>query len=90
MRLRKDRLISRGQHLSRLTRAERRALAWALAISVVVHGLLLGLTFGGYGPGLPGFDLPWRERRVVVPDLQVVLAPAPAAPTAPPARRQRR
>jgi len=86
MRLRKDRLKSRGQNLSRLTREERRSLTWALVFSVLVHGLLLGLTFGGQGPGLPGFDLPWRDRRVVAPDLQVVLAPAPApSPVADPA-----
>jgi chemotaxis protein histidine kinase CheA len=41
----------------------------------------LSLTFGGQGPGLPGFGLPWQERRIEAPALRVVLMPAqiPAA-----------
>ena len=33
--------------------------------------------------GLPGFMLPWKERRVEVPDLRIVLVPARVAPAAP-------
>ena len=45
--------------------------------------------FGGQESGLPGFALPWQERRIEVPDLRVELAPArvadpkPAIPSAP-------
>jgi hypothetical protein len=55
--------------------AERRRLTLALLLSLLIHTLLLSLTFGGQGLGLPGFGLPWRERRVEVPALRIVLAP---------------
>ena len=44
--------------------AERRRLTLALLLSLLIHTLILSLTFGGDGPGLPGFGLPWRERRI--------------------------
>ena len=56
--------------------AGRTRLAGAVLVSLVVHLLLLGLSFGGQEWGLPGFGLPWRERRVEVPTVQVILAPA--------------
>ena len=56
--------------------AERRRLTAALLLSLLIHALLLSLTFGGQGLGLPGFGFPWHERRVEVPDLHVVLVPA--------------
>ena len=56
--------------------AERRRLAVALLFSLLMHTLLLGLTFGGQALGLPGFAFPWRERRIEAPDLRVVLMPA--------------
>lgn len=66
-------------------KGERQSLLIALGISLLAHGLMLGLTFGGQEFGLPGFDLPWRERRVAAPDLHVVLAPAPKpTPAEPP------
>ena len=52
----------------------------ALLGSLFFHLVLLSLTFGGQGPGLPGIGLPWQERRIEAPDLHVVIAPAPAAP----------
>lgn len=55
--------------------AERRRLALALLLSLLIHALLLSLTFGGQGLGLPGFGFPWRERRIEAPDLRVVLVP---------------
>jgi hypothetical protein len=64
-------------------RRERRPLALALLLSVLVHALLLSLTFGDAELGLPGLALPWRERRVEVPDLRVVLVPAHVAPAEP-------
>jgi len=60
-------------------------MAVALLSSVLIHTLLLSLTFGDQGLGLPGLGLPWRERRVEVPDLRVVLLPARVTPAAPPA-----
>ena len=49
----------------------------SLLLSLLIHGLLLSLTFGGQGLGLPGLGFPWQERRVEVPELRVVLVPAP-------------
>lgn len=69
------------QRLNLLSRSERKTLAIASLGSVLAHLALLGLTFGVQDFGLPGFDLPWRERRIAAPDLHVVLAPGPA-PTA--------
>ncbi|MGQ3417114.1 MAG: hypothetical protein ACT6UC_00005, partial [Hydrogenophaga sp.] len=72
---------------------ERRRMTLALTFSLIFHALLLSLTFGGQGMGLPGFGFPWQERRAEVPVLHVVLGPAqpggaptPAtpAPVAPP------
>jgi membrane protein involved in colicin uptake len=77
------------QRLNLLSRPERKTLAIASLVSVLAHVALLGLTFGGQDFGLPGFDLPWRERRIAAPDLHVVLAPGPTpavgsvAPAAP-------
>ena len=82
------RVASRGGWLrARLAGRERRRLGLALLLSLGLHTLLLFMVFDGYEPGLPGFSLPWRERRVEVPELRVVLAPAPVAraETVPPA-----
>jgi hypothetical protein len=53
---------------------ERRRLAPALLLSLLIHALLLSLTFGSEELGLPGFAFPWRDRRIEVPALRVVLA----------------
>ena len=63
--------------------AERRRLTLALLLSLLIHALLLSLTFGGQGLGLPGFGLPWQERRIDAPDLRVVLVPARVAAAEP-------
>lgn len=63
--------------------AERRRLPPALLVSLLIHALLLSLTFGREGLGLPGFGLPWQERRVEAPELSVVLMPARAPDVAP-------
>ncbi len=55
---------------------ERWRLTLALLLSLLIHMLLLSLTFGGQGLGLPGFGFPWQERRTEVPDLHVRLVPA--------------
>lgn len=65
-------------------RAERRRPTTALGLSLLIHALLLSLSFGGDGPGLPGLIFPWQERRAEAPELRVVLTQAPqaAAPAA--------
>ena len=55
---------------------ERRRLTHALLLSLLIHALLLSLTFGGQGLWLPGFGFPWQDRRIEVPDLRVVVVPA--------------
>lgn len=55
---------------------ECRQLAVALLLSLVIHALLLGLSHGGQGIGLPGFNFPWRERRAEATDLHVRIVPA--------------
>jgi TonB family protein len=52
---------------------ERRRLTYALLLSLLIHTLLLSLTFGGQG--FWGFGFPWQDRRIEVPDLRVVLLP---------------
>ena len=59
--------------------ADSRRLAVALLFSLLFHILLLSLTFGGKEFGLPGFGIPWQERRIAAPDLYVVLKPAQVA-----------
>src|SRR5689334_22243890 len=60
---------------ARAGRHERRRLGLALLVSLFLHALLLGLTFGEQGLGLPGIGLPWQARRTDVPELRVVLLP---------------
>ena len=43
---------------------ERRRLAPALLLSLLIHAWLLSLTFGGQGLWFPGFGFPWQERRI--------------------------
>jgi hypothetical protein len=67
-----------GQPPVRRTSSHGRRLSLPLLISLLAHALLLSLQFGSQEFGLPGFTLPWQDRRVEVPDLRVVLAPPPA------------
>ncbi|HEX6707857.1 MAG TPA: TonB C-terminal domain-containing protein [Albitalea sp.] len=67
------------QQPSQRTSDERRRLALALLVSLLIHALLLSLTFGGNGMGLPGLSFPWRDRRTEVPPLRIVLVPAHVA-----------
>src|SRR5207249_4964860 len=64
-------------------RPERTRLTYALLLSLLIHMLLLSLTFGGQGLGLPGFGFPWQDRRIEAPDLRVALVPAPVTATEP-------
>ena len=63
--------------------AERSRLTLAFLLSLLMHTLLLSLTFGGQMLGLPGFSFPWRERRIEAPDLRVSLVPAQVTPVEP-------
>ena len=51
-------------------------LTCALLASLLIHALLLSLTFGGGGFWLPGLGFPWQDRRIEAPDLRVVVVPA--------------
>ncbi|PZO12137.1 MAG: hypothetical protein DCF26_19600, partial [Burkholderiales bacterium] len=62
---------------------ERRRMRLALLGSLLFHALLLGLTFGGQGIGLPGFGFPWQDRRIEVPNLRILLSPAQGTATKP-------
>ena len=55
--------------------SERWRMASSLLLSLLIHGSLLSLTFGGKGLGLPRLSFPWQERRIEVPELRVVLVP---------------
>jgi TolA protein len=59
---------------------ERGPMARGLLFSLLVHALLLllSLSAGGQGLGLPGLVFPWQNRRAEVPDLRVVLVQAAA------------
>jgi TonB family protein len=72
-----------GQARKRRAIADIRRLTTPLLISLLFHALLLSLTFGDQASGLPGLGIPWRERRVVAPDLRVELVRAPVAAAAP-------
>lgn len=50
-------------------------MSTALVLSLLIHALLLSLTFGNQGVGLPSLDFPWRERRFEAGDLHVALLP---------------
>jgi hypothetical protein len=52
----------------------------ALLLSLLAHALLLSVALGGQTFGLPGLNLPWKERRLGTNDLQILLAPAQPAP----------
>jgi hypothetical protein len=69
---------------------QQRRLWVAVLLSLLLHGLLFSLTIGGQGFGRPGFGLPWQERRIEVPDLQVFMVPAPTRPPQPEAGVGRR
>ena len=62
---------------------EHRRLTHALLLSLLIHTLLLSLTFGGEGLGLPGFGFPWRDRRIEAPGLSVALVPPQVTPAEP-------
>src|ERR1700741_1758906 len=75
--------VSSGRFNGLFIQSDPRRLSTALLVAVLLHALLLSITLGGQTFGLPGFKLPWKERRLGADDLQVVLAPLPAPVTAP-------
>ena len=64
--------------------SEHRRLTHALLLSLLIHTLLLSLTFGGQGLWLPGFGFPWQDRRIEAPDLRVVVVPPQVTAAEPP------
>jgi outer membrane biosynthesis protein TonB len=57
--------------------ADRARLAFALAFSLLLHGLILSLRFGAPGFGLPVLAFPWAERRAPAMNLSVRLLEVP-------------
>ena len=80
---RSARATGRWQRLSRRMSGERRRMTFALLLSLLIHTLLFSMAFGDQEHGLPGFAFPWRDRRTEVPDLRIVLVPAPTPPASP-------
>ena len=66
-------------------RSDQRQLSVAVIVSLLFHAIFLTLSLGGRGSGLPGWDLPWRERRAEATPLRVLLGAgsAPGAAAAP-------
>ena len=77
------RATGRWQRLSQHVGRERRDMVSALLLSLLVHTLVFSLNFGGQGLGLPGLAFPWRDRRIEVPDIRIVLVPARVTPAEP-------
>ncbi|MEN9539597.1 MAG: hypothetical protein RLZZ126_1832 [Pseudomonadota bacterium] len=55
-----------------------------LSLSLVVHALLLSLSFGSGGSLLPMLTFPWQDRRIEAPEPRIALLPTPAAVPADP------
>ncbi len=51
-------------------------LSAALLLSLIAHALLLSISIGGQTFGLPGFNFPWKEKRLGANDLLILLQPA--------------
>ena len=73
-----------GQRRSLEQRRLTPALLLSALLSLLLHMLLLSLTFGGQGLGFPGFGVPWQDRRIAVPDLRVAVVPAQVTPVVEP------
>lgn len=58
-------------------------LSAAMFVSVLFHAVLLSVAFSGSIYGLPGLNLPWKERRLGADDLRITLAPAVSKAPAP-------
>ena len=58
---------SSGRIAIQRTSPEHGRLTHALLLSLLIHTLLLSLTFGGQGLWLPGFGFAWRGGRIEAP-----------------------
>ena len=75
----------RAQLLAPRKGFDRRRLTYALLLSLLLHTLLLRLTFDGQGLGFPSLTFFWQDRRVAVSELRVLVLPVPdPAPTGAP------
>ncbi|MBK7414309.1 MAG: hypothetical protein IPJ38_03480 [Dechloromonas sp.] len=72
-----DPLPAYSRDAVRRTSSDGRRLSLPLLISLFFHALMLSLQFGSQEFGLPGFALPWQDRRVEVPELRAVLTLPP-------------
>jgi TonB family protein len=77
-----NRRVVRVLWSSRRPTRHRKRLGYALAFSIAIHAVILSLQFGTAGLGLPGFALPWTERRLKASELIVRLETPRAAPPA--------
>jgi hypothetical protein len=55
---------------------EDRRLPLALLVSLLIHTLLMSLTFGGWELWFPRFAFPLQDRQIEAPELRVALVPA--------------
>jgi hypothetical protein len=60
--------------------SDQRRMGTALLVAVLLHAVLLSITFGGQSLGLPGFKLPWKQRRLGADELQIMLRSIPPPP----------
>ena len=72
------RVATRWQWLDPYLSRERRPLTVGLLFSLLIHAVVLSLNLGAEGLGLPGRAFAWRDQRIEVPDIRIVLVPAPA------------
>jgi len=59
--------------------AERKRLAYALLLSLLIHTALLSLILGGEGLWLPRFGFPWQDRKSMASDLRAEIIPGQIA-----------
>jgi hypothetical protein len=71
---------SSGRFHGLFIQSDQRRMGTALLFAVLLHAVVLSITFGGQTFGLPGFKLPWKQRRLGADELQVMLRSMPAPP----------
>lgn len=57
---------------------DRSRFVWAVSASLLLHAFLLVIHLDSAGVGIPGLDLPWKQRRLQAQYFNIVLAPPPA------------
>jgi hypothetical protein len=73
-------IASTGRLQGLFIQSDQRRMSTALLVAVLLHAVLLSVTFGGQTFGLSGFKLPWKQKRLGADELQVMLAPLPRLP----------